>query len=211
MLELYSWRTPNGRKPVILLEEIGVEYDLRPIDLRKGDQRTPEFLAISANGKIPALRDPEAEGGSVTIFESAAILQYIAEKYDSPFGGRTLAEKGVIWQWTYWQMSAIGPTFGQLYHFNGRKADMPDAYERFRAEAERLMGVLSSQLEQHDYVAGEYSIADMSLYAWVALMMPLFRKEKMFDLGQFDRVQPYLDRVAERPAVKTAMNLFSDL
>ncbi len=159
MFTVYTWTTPNGRKPLILLEELDLPYEVVPVDLREHEQFAAEFLAISPNNKIPALRD-----GSLALFESGAILTYLAEKYD-----RFLAPEGPeryhALQWLYWQVGGLGPMLGQLGFFS--KVDLALPKEHFIAEADRLLNVLDRTLAGNTYVAGEhYTIADIACYPW---------------------------------------------
>jgi GST-like protein len=193
MIDLYTWTTPNGRKVSILLEELGVEYAAHGVNISKDEQFDPAFLAISPNNKIPAIIDREA---GVELMESGAIMLYLAEKY-----GRFL-EVGEgrlrVIEWLMWQMGGIGPFLGQVHHFlkfNPGKA--PYAEERFSKEAKRLYGVLDRRLEGRDFVAGEYSIADMAIWPWISRF-----EWQQIDLNEFACVRDWYVRIAERPAVQ---------
>ena len=193
MIDLYTWTTPNGRKVSILLEELGVEYAAHGVNISKDEQFDPAFLAISPNNKIPAIIDREA---GVELMESGAIMLYLAEKY-----GRFL-EVGEgrlrVIEWLMWQMGGIGPFLGQVHHFlkfNPGKA--PYAEERFSKEARRLYGVLDRRLEGREFVAGEYSIADMAIWPWISRF-----EWQQIDLHEFPNVCEWYVRIAGRPAVQ---------
>ncbi len=203
MITLHTWTTPNGRKPLIMLEELGVPYQTVAVDIHKHEQFRPEFLAISPNNKIPALVDEEAEGGAVTMFESGAILTYLAERHGKLLPAQGPARYRVL-SWLHWQIGGLGPMFGQLGFF-AQQDDGP-AREHFLEEAHRLLDVLDRQLATGPYLVGEaYSIADIAAYPWL-----MAAKEKLADtLGKAidDRpdVARWLTLVGERPAVRTAM------
>lgn len=191
MIDFYTWTTPNGRKVSILLEELGLDYRTHAVDITRGDQDDPAFREVSPNGKIPAIRDD-----GLTLMESGAILLYLAEKH-----GRFLPAGDDRWravEWLMWQMGGAGPMLGQVHHFvkyNPGKA--PYAEERFGAEARRLYGVLDARLTGRDYVAGEYSIADMAIWPWISRF-----EWQGVDLGDFPAVRDWYVRLAERPAVR---------
>ncbi len=194
MIELYFWTTPNGYKPLLFLEEAGIDYEIHPVNISKGEQFAPEFLKISPNNRIPATvdHDPEDGGGPLAQFESGAILQYMAEKTGKfiPEDARGRAE---VLQWLNWQMGGIGPMFGQYLHFvDYAPEDLPYAKERYTREAERLLSVLDKRLEDREYVAGEYSIADMAIYPWVRQLIERFEG--------FANVERWASTVVERPA-----------
>lgn len=194
MFTVYTWTTPNGRKPLILLEELDLPYQVVPVNLREHEQFAPEFLAISPNNKIPALKD-----GSLALFESGAILTYLAEKYD-----RFLAPEGPqryhALQWLYWQIGGLGPMLGQLGFF--AKEDLALPKEHFIAEADRLLNVLDRTLAGNIYVAGEhYTIADIACYPWTQAAASHLE----LNLSGKPAVQRWLALVGERPAVKKAM------
>jgi GST-like protein len=194
MFTVYTWTTPNGRKPLILLEELDLPYEVVPVDLREHEQFAAEFLAISPNNKIPALRD-----GSLALFESGAILTYLAEKYD-----RFLAPQGPeryhALQWLYWQVGGLGPMLGQLGFFS--KVDLALPKEHFIAEADRLLNVLDRALAGNTYVAGEhYTIADIACYPWTQAAASHLE----LNLSGKPAVQRWLALVGERPAVRKAM------
>ncbi|MEX1081229.1 MAG: glutathione S-transferase N-terminal domain-containing protein [Halofilum sp. (in: g-proteobacteria)] len=193
MIDLWTWTTPNGRKISIALEEFGLQYEVHPIDITAGDQHRSEFLAVSPNNKIPAILDREND--DLCLMESGAILCYLAEKT-----GSLLPQQGEpryrVMEWLMWQMGSQGPMLGQAHHFlrfNEGKA--PYAEERYHAEAQRLYGVLDRRLAENEYVAGEYSIADIALWPWVS------RYEwQQIDLAQYGHVRDWYCKLAERPA-----------
>jgi len=198
MIELYFWTTPNGYKPLLFLEEAGIDYEFRPVNISKGDQFEPGFLKISPNNRIPAIvdHDPKDAGAPLAQFESGAILQYLAEKTDKfiPTDARGRAE---VLQWLNWQMGGIGPMFGQYLHFvDYAPEDLPYAKERYTREAERLLGVLDKQLKDREYVAGAYSIADMAIYPWV--------RQRIERFEGFVNVERWVRTVADRPATVRA-------
>jgi len=188
MIDLYTWKTPNGRKVSIMLEACGLEYKVHPIDISAGDQFKPEFLAISPNNKIPAIVDSEGpDGAPISVFESGAVLLYLANKAQQylPTDPRKQME---VMEWLMFQMGSFGPYLGQAHHFNMFvKEPVPYAEERYNKEAQRLWGVLNSRLQQRDYVADELSIADFAIYPWAARF-------------EFQRINP-----ADYPAVERWM------
>jgi len=203
MIELYTWSTPNGRKVSIMLEECSLPYRVHPVDISKGDQFKPEFLAICPNNRIPAIVDAEGpEGKPLPLFESGAILIYLAEKT-----GRFYPQKNkyIVLQWLMFQMGGVGPMFGQAHHFmRAKKDEIPYGSERYGAEAKRLYGVLEKRLSQAAYLADEYSIADIATYPWVA------RHEwHRVDLAGFPAVKRWYDTIGARPAVARGMAVLS--
>lgn len=209
-IQLYSLATPNGVKVAIALEELGLPYDAHTINIGKDEQFQPWFLAISPNNRIPAIVDHDGPGGQpIALFESGAILQYLAEKT-----GKLLSKEPVKrWQtiqWLNWQMGGVGPMFGQMGHFhkyavnNGH--DIEYAKKRYLDEAKRLTGVLEKQLEGQDYVVGEYSIADISLYGWIS--QPAKYQEYLGkEFESFKNVNAWIKRVGERSAVQKGMKV----
>jgi GST-like protein len=197
MIELYTWRTPNGFKISIALEELGLPYEVHPVRIGAGDQFKPEFLAISPNNKIPAIVDTEGPGNRrLSVFESGAILIYLAEKT-----GRLLpkdpAGRIAALEWVMFQMSSIGPMLGQAHHFRAYAPEkIPYAIDRYTNEARRLYAVLDRRLAQVEYLAGEYSIADIANYPW--LRAP---DRQGVELGEYPHVSRWRDAVAARPAV----------
>ncbi|MEL7528389.1 MAG: glutathione S-transferase N-terminal domain-containing protein [Pseudomonadota bacterium] len=194
MIDLYTWTTPNGRKVSILLEELGVDYDVHPINIGQGDQKAPDFLKISPNNKIPAIVDRE---NGLTLMESGAIMWYLAEKYGK-FLPTDPLDKIKVMEWLMWQMGGLGPMAGQAHHFlhfNKGKAEY--AEERYAAEVQRLYGVLDTQLAGQDFIVGDYSIADMACWPWVS------RYEwQQIDLTQFPNVRAWYQRLLAREAVQ---------
>ena len=213
MLEVYYWPTPNGKKVTILLEECGLPYTIKPVRIGYGDQFTPEFLKISPNNRMPALvdTDPKGGGGPVAIFESGAIMMYVAEKAGRFFPQETRKRYDVI-QWIMWQMANQGPKLGEQGHFHraaasAKSGDFTYAIKRFDDEAHRLYGVMELGLFNKEWLAaGEYTIADMICYPWAATW-----KIRGFDIGEFPHVKRWLETMAARPAVKRGMDAGADL
>ena len=204
MIDLYTFKTPNGRKISIALEELGIPYKTHAVDISKGDQFKPEFLAINPNNKIPAIVDHDAPGGRpFALFESGAILLYLAEKTGAlmPTDPRGKAE---VTQWLMFQMSGIGPILGQLNHF-GRFATSkhPYAIDRFQTEAKRILNVVEQQLSSRDYLATTYSIADIATYPWLKGARDFFPELFM----NLPNIIQYLHRVGSRPAVQRGMQV----
>jgi GST-like protein len=201
MIELYTWGTPNGRKVSIMLEECGLAYRVHKIDIGKGEQSAPEFLAINPNGKIPAIVDPQGpEGKPFGLFESGAILVYLAGKSGS-FLPPALSDRYEALQWLMFQMGGVGPMFGQAHHFlRAAKEPLPYAIERYTKETQRLYGVMNGHLASRAFFAAEYSIADIAIYPWVA------RHEwHKVDLTDYPNVKRWFDTVGARPAVARGM------
>ncbi len=191
MITLYTWSTPNGQKVSIALEELGLEYGVVPIDIGKDEQFDPAFLAINPNNKIPAIVD-----GNTSVFESGAILLYLANKTGSLAPAYATSDYWQMLQWLMWQMGGFGPMLGQAHHFlhfNAGKSDY--AERRYHGEALRLYRVLDEQLGRHDYVAGDFSIADIAIWPWAAR----FRFQKI-DLNDFPNVLRWYLELAARPA-----------
>ena len=201
MIELYTFGTPNGRKASIGLEEMGLAYDVRVIDITKGDQFTPAFLAVNPNGKIPAIVDREGpEGKPFAVFESGAILIYLAEKTGA-FLPRDPRGCSVVLQWLMFQMGGVGPMFGQAHHFRRFAPEqIPYAVERYTKETRRLYSVLDRRLGEVEYMAGAYSIADMATYPWTAR-----HGWQGVELTEFPNVKRWFDTVGGRPAVQRGM------
>ncbi len=202
MLELYSWDTSNGRKVAIMLEEIGLSYQYRPIDITQGDQHKAEFLTINPNGKIPAIIDPEGpQGQPITIFESAAILIYLAEKTGSSLWPEDPREKSQVLQWLMFQMGSVGPMLGQALHFyKYSNQKVPYATERYMTEALRLFRVMDDWLNNRDYFATSYSLADIAIYPWIA-------RWEWLDISwtEFPNLKAWYDRLSERPAIRKGL------
>lgn len=203
-IECYTWKTSNGRKITIMLEECGIPYNLHPIDISKDDQFTPEYIAINPNSKIPAIIDPDGPGGKpYTVIESGAILMYLAEK-TGKFMPSEMGKRYEVIQWLMFQMGGIGPIFGQVHHFKrAAKEKVPYGIERYGKECLRLYGVLNSRLEGRDYLANdEVSIADFATLPWV------FRHDwQEVDLAQFPNVKRWYDNMMARPALQRGMEL----
>jgi GSH-dependent disulfide-bond oxidoreductase len=197
MIDIYTFTTPNGRKASIMLEEVGLPYTVHKIDITKGDQFKPEFVAINPNSKIPAIVDSEAE---MTVFESGAILMYLADKTGQFLPTEQKARYQVI-EWLMFQMGGVGPMFGQLNHFK-RFAPTPIDYaiERYTKETLRLYSVLNQQLADHEFIGGEYSIADMATYPWAAIY-----DFQGLSLDEYPHVLRWLETVKQRPAVQRGM------
>lgn len=201
MIDLYYWTTPNGHKITLFLEESGLDYRLRPVDIGKGEQFDPEFLKIAPNNRIPAIVDhaPADAGEPLALFESGAILEYLADK-SGRFLPREARPRFQVLQWLYWQMGGLGPMAGQNHHFVRYAPEpIPYAIDRYVKETARLYGVLDRQLQGRDYVAGDYSIADMAIYPWARLWEG--QRQRLED---FPNLAAWLDRIAERPAVQRA-------
>jgi len=202
-IELYTWATPNGRKVSIMLEELALPYKVFEINLGKGEQHSPEFIAISPNNRIPAIIDPKGPGGQpIKMFETGAILIYLAEKNDSELFPQSGVERALTLQWFMWQMGGVGPMFGQAHHFMfNPKEVVPYGQKRYHAETLRLYGVMDRRLEVADYLAGEnYTIADIATYPWVAR----FERHQV-ELETFPNVKRWFDVVGARDAVKKGM------
>jgi GST-like protein len=201
MIELYYWTTPNGHKITIFLEETGLPYQIKPVNIGKGEQFDPTFLSFAPNNRIPAIRDlaPADGGAPLGLFESGAILEYLADK-TGQFLPRQGRPRHQTLQWLYWQMAGLGPMAGQNHHFNLYAPEqIPYAQQRYIKETNRLYGVLNRQLEGRDYVAGDYSIADMACYPWI---VPHERQQQK--LEDFPALQAWFVRMAARPAVQRA-------
>lgn len=202
MIHCYSWPTPNGIKVHTMLEETRLDYKVTGIDITRGDQFKPSFLKISPNNKMPAIIDEKGPGNRpIAVFESGAILMYLAEK-TGKFLPKRPRERYEVIQWLMFQMGGVGPMFGQVHHFlRAAKEPVPYAIERYVNETRRLYGVLDKQLAGHEWLAGgEYTIADMATYPWVAR----FEWHKT-DLNDFPGVKRWFDRISARPAVKRGM------
>lgn len=201
MIDLYTWATPNGRKVSIMLEECALPYSVQPVDIMKGAQFAPEFVAISPNSKIPAIVDRDGpDGEPMSLFESGAILLYLAEKVGR-FVPATTRGRYEALQWLMFQMGGVGPVFGQAHHFlRFAKEKLPYAIDRFKADTARLYKVLEARLARVEYLAGEYSVADIATYPWVA------RHEiHETDLAAYPAVFRWFEAVSARPAVQRGM------
>jgi len=195
-LDLYFFPTPNGQKITLMLEECELPYNIHLVHLGKGDQFQTEYLKINPNNKIPSLVDRQAPGGPLTLFESGAILWYLAEK-TGRFCPPTLHGRYEVLKWVMWQMSGLGPAAGHAHFFRSQPELSPPAVERFTRECTRLYGVMERALSGQKYLAGEYSIADMASWPWVRQY-----ERHGQDLGAFPNVRAWFERIGERPAVK---------
>ncbi|MFZ6646953.1 glutathione S-transferase family protein [Undibacterium sp. TJN25] len=206
MITLHTWTTPNGRKISIMLEELGLPYEVNPINLGKSEQFSAEFLSISPNNKIPAIVDHDAEGRPLTIFESGAILTYLAEKT-----GRFLAASGAdrysALEWLHWQIGGYGPMLGQLGFFGVRSSDKaPLAIQRFSDESERLLNVMENRLSGNPYLAGgQYTIADIATYPWTLAASTFLKPILGKSLANKPAIQRWMNDIAQRPAVQRGM------
>ncbi len=201
MIDLYYWTTPNGHKITIFLEEAGLPYKIVPVNISRGDQFKPEFLAISPNNRMPAIVDhePADRGAPLSVFESGAILVYLAEK-SGRFMPRDLRGRNEVMQWLFWQMAGLGPMLGQNHHFAIYAPEkIPYAIDRYVRETSRLYQVLDNRLKDREFVAGDYSIVDMACYPWI---VPWKRQGQ--DLDKFPNVKRWFETVAARPAVVRA-------
>jgi GST-like protein len=201
MIDFYYWTTPNGHKVTIFLEETGLPYSIKPVNIGKGDQFKPEFLAISPNNRIPAVVDNDPAGGGkpISIFESGAILHYLAEK-TGKFLPADLRGRTEVMQWLFWQMGGLGPMLGQNHHFrNYANEKLNYAINRYVKETERLYGVLDERLADREFVAGGYSIADMACYPWIVL-----HDRQGQNLDDFPNIKRWFETIQRRDAVQRA-------
>jgi GSH-dependent disulfide-bond oxidoreductase len=205
MIDLYTWTTPNGRKISIMLEEVALPYKVVTVDLGKEQQFGPEFTAINPNQKIPAIVDHEVAGGPLAVFESGAILVHLAEKTGKLLPKDVRQRAGVM-QWLMYQMSHVGPIIGQTGHFvNQAPEKIPYAIQRFINESLRIVGVLNTGLAGREFLAGDYSIADIATYPWVVAAWGPFQQMLPEKVGEMTNVKAWLDRVGARPAVQKGM------
>jgi GSH-dependent disulfide-bond oxidoreductase len=198
MINLYYWPTPNGHKITIFLEEAAIDYEIIPVNIGAGDQFKPDFLKISPNNRMPAIIDtnPDDGGEAISIFESGAILQYLADK-TGKFIPNTLRGRKTVAEWLFWQVGGLGPMAGQNHHFVQYAPEkIPYAMERYIKETKRLYGVLNGQLENSEYIAGDYSIADMACYPWI---VPHERQQQ--NLEDFPHLKRWFESIGSRPAV----------
>jgi GST-like protein len=201
MLKLYTWTTPNGYKVPIMLEELGLEYELHPVNITKGEQKTPEFLAMNPNHKIPVLVDEGADGGALTIFESGAILIYLADQNKKLLSTAARQRYAEI-EWLMFQMASVGPMFGQLSHFTKYAPEkIGYAIDRYTDEVKRLMGVLNTRLAFATYLGGDYSIADIATWPWIRAGVNL----GAVHLEEFPHVSRWYKDIEARPAVTKAL------
>ena len=210
-LQLYSLNTPNGVKVSIMLEEIGLPYEPHLVDIMKDESKTPEFLSLNPNGKIPAIIDPDGPGGKpIGLFESGAILLYLADKT----GQLVPADPAGRWEaiaWVFFQMGGIGPMFGQVgffHKFAGREIADKRPLERYVAESKRLLGVLEAQLGDRTWIMGDdYSIADISLLGWVRNLITFYEARELVDFDRLVHVPAWLERCLARPAVQRGLQI----
>ena len=206
-IELYYWPTPNGWKVTIMLEELGVPYEVKYVNIGKGEQFEPSFLKISPNNRMPAIIDPEGpDGEPISIFESGAILQYLGRKFGKfyPADERQRVE---VEQWLFWQVGGVGPMAGQANHFkNYARENIPYAIARYVDEVNRLYGVMNKRLADRDFIAGRYSIADMALIGWVSGW-----ERQGQDIEQFPHLKRWIARMKARPAVARGLVVGQDL
>ncbi len=208
MIELYYWTTPNGHKITIFLEEAGLPYRVVPVNIGKGEQFRPEFLAISPNNRIPAIVDttPADGNGPLSVFESGAILLYLAEK-SGKFLPADLRGRSEVLQWLFWQMGGLGPMAGQNHHFSAYAPEkIPYAITRYVNETNRLYGVLNKRLADRPFIAGAYSIADMACYPWI---VPYERQQQK--LEDFPYLKRWFETIRARPAVARAYALAAEI
>ena len=208
MIEVYSWATPNGHKVHVMLEECGLEYRAIPVNIGAGDQFAPEFLAISPNNKIPAIVDPDGpDGRPISLFESGAILLYLAAK-TGRFLPTDIRARYRVLEWLMFQMGSIGPMLGQAHHFRLYAPEkMPYAIERYSNEARRIYGVLDKRLDGREWVASDdYSIADIAIFPWLRSW-----QNQGIDWADFPHLKRWFDRVAARPAVQRGVEVLASL
>jgi GSH-dependent disulfide-bond oxidoreductase len=205
MIDLYTWKTSNGRKASIMLEELGVPYAVHPINIGAGEQFNPEFLKISPNNRIPAIVDSDGpDGKPLRLFESGAILIYLAEKFESPLLPTDARARITVLQWLMWQMGGVGPMFGQTHHFNRfAPEDVPYAKKRYVDETGRLYGVMDRRLAESEFLGGpDYSIADIATFPWTV------RYEwQGIDFADFPNVKRWFETISARPAVQTGLEI----
>ena len=200
-IELHYWPTPNGFKITLMLEACGLPYDVKFVNIGAGDQFKPEFLAISPNNRMPAIVDPDGPGGQpISLFESGAILQYLGRK-TGKFYPADERQRVEVEEWLMWQMGGVGPMAGQCHHFrNYAPEQIQYGIDRYTNEVNRLYGVLETRLEGRDFVAGEYSIADMALFPWVRIM-----ERQGQDISEFPRIAAWIERINARPETEKAL------
>ena len=205
MIDLYYWPTPNGWKVSIALEELALEYNTIPVEIGAGDQFKEEFLAISPNAKMPAIVDHNTKGGPISVFESGAILYYLANKTGKLMPQDDIGRKETL-EWLFWQTANQGPLAGQLSHFVNYAPEGQDyGTQRYRGEYQRNLAVLERQLSNRDYLLGDYSIADIIAFPWVLIAKPLTGS-----LDDFPRVSAWRGRIKERPAVRRGVDLLKE-
>jgi GST-like protein len=210
IIQLYSLPTPNGQKISIMLEEIGLNYEAHKVLLNEEGVTSPEFLSLNPNNKIPAIIDPEGPNGKpFGLFESGAILVYLAEKYDQ-FYGETETDRYEVLQWLMFQMGGLGPMCGQLgffFSFAGKEFEDKRPLERYINEVKRLLNVIENRLDDRDWLGGHYSIADMSVVPWLNCLEQFYKATEITGLRDLKNVSRYMDRFNARPAVKKGFNI----
>lgn len=206
-IELYYWPTPNGFKITIMLEECGLPYEIKPININTGEQFAPSFLKIAPNNRMPAIVDPNGPGGqSISVFESGAILQYLGRKTGKFYPVEERARVAVE-EWLFWQMGGLGPMAGQAHHFRNYAPEKIEyGINRYTNEVNRLYGVMNKRLADYKYFAGDYSIADMAIYPWVRPY-----KNQGQDLAEFPHLDAWFKRVQARPAVAIGVKVAEEL
>lgn len=207
MIELYYWPTPNGWKVSIILEELGLPYSVHPVNITKGEQFAPDFLKISPNNRMPAIIDtaPKDGGAPISVFESGAIMQYLAER-EGKFYPTDIRQRVAVNEWLFWQIGGLGPMAGQAHHFrNYAPEKVQYGIDRYTNEVTRLYGVMDRRLEGRDYLAGEYSIADMAAWPWI---LPQSQGQNLDD---FPNLKAWVERIGARPAVQKGKALGRDL
>ena len=206
MIDLHMWPTPNAHKVTMLLEETGLAYRTVEVNIGAGDQFEPQFLAISPNNKMPAIVDPNGpDGQPISVFESGAILIYLAEKTGRFLPAAPRARYDVL-QWLMFQMASVGPMLGQAHHFRDYAPEkLPYAIDRYSNESRRIYNVVEKRLADRDYVAGEYSIADMAIFPWF-----LHHERQGVDLGELPRVKRWMDAISARPATQRGLAVMAD-
>jgi GSH-dependent disulfide-bond oxidoreductase len=206
-IELYYWPTPNGWKIAIMLEELGVPYEIKYVNIGRGEQFAPDFLKIAPNNRMPAIVDPEGPGGApISVFESGAILQYLGRKFGRfyPSDERKRVE---VDQWLFWQVAGLGPMAGQAHHFRNYAPEKHQyAYDRYTNEVNRLYGVMDIRLEDRPFFGGEYSIADMACFCWV---IPYKRQGQ--NLDDFPNIRRWFDTMKARPAVEKGASIGKEI
>jgi GST-like protein len=203
-IELHFWTTPNGFKISVMLEEIGVPYDVKFVVIGRGEQFKPEFLEISPNNRIPAIIDPEGPGGKpISVFESGAIMLYLGRKFGRLYPVSDERLRVSVDEWLIWQMANVGPVLGNNNHFRAYATEQhPYALKRFLDETHRLYGVLDERLEGRDFICGEYSIADIASFCWMRSW-----ERRGVDITEFPNVKVWIDRILERPAVQRGIGI----